>query len=311
MNHKVKFCVRVHQGGYSYEEIRRIWRDADRLGYYSASLYDLLNIPTLECWTTLSALASETDNIKLIPMVLANTYREPVLVAKMASTLDVISDGRVELGIGAGGGRRDHAVSGYAFPSTSTRSKMLAESVSLIKKLWTEDNVEFDGQYYHVAGANQEPKPIQKPHPPVLIGGHGEKHVLRAVASQANICNIGNGMSLDDHDAKLAILSDYCRQIGRDPGEIEVTHNTSIVLAETDHDFERLVKQNADRLGKDESDYRSSLSNAIAGTPDQCITQIRSYVNHGIGYFFLIFPDPISTNTLELFAGEVMPAFAM
>ena len=170
MNHKVKFCVRVHQGGYSYEEIRRIWRDADRLGYYSASLYDLLNIQTLECWTTLSALASETDNIKLIPMVLANTYREPVLVAKMASTLDVISGGRVELGIGAGGGRRDHAVSGYAFPSTSTRSKMLAESVSLIKKLWTEDNVEFDGQYYQVAGANQEPKPIQKPHGPAAYG---------------------------------------------------------------------------------------------------------------------------------------------
>jgi alkanesulfonate monooxygenase SsuD/methylene tetrahydromethanopterin reductase-like flavin-dependent oxidoreductase (luciferase family) len=310
MDSKVKFCVRVHQGGYSYPEILRIWKDADRLGYYSASLYDLLNIPTLECWTTLSALASETENIKLIPMVLANTYREPVLMAKMASTLDVISDGRVELGIGAGGGRRDHAVSGYAFPSTSIRSEMLSESVSLIKKLWTEDDVEFEGTYYRLTGANQEPKPIQKPHPPVLIGGHGEKHVLRAVASQADMCNIGNGMSLADHDAKLAVLSDYCRQIGRDPGEIEITHNTSVVIAPNDLAFERLVKQNSDRLGKNASDYRSSLNNAIAGTPQECITKIKSYVNHGIRYFFLIFPDPISTNTLELFANEVMPAFA-
>jgi len=243
-------------------------------------------------------------------MVLANTYREPVLVAKMASTLDVISNGRVELGIGAGGGRRDHSVSGYSFPSTSTRSKMLSESVSLIKKLWTEENVEFTGKYYHVVGANQDPKPVQKPHPPVLIGGHGEQHVLRAVANQADICNIGNGMSLADHDAKLVILSDYCRQIGRDPGKIEVTHNTSVVIAENVFEFERLIKQNADRLGKNESDYRCSLNNAIAGTPDQCITKIKSYVNHGIKYFFLIFADPISTDTLELFAREVMPEFA-
>ena len=116
MNNKVKFSVRIHQGGYSYQTLRRIWIEADRLGYYSATLYDLLNVPTLECWTTLSALAAETSRIRLTPLVLANTYRHPTVFAKMASTLDVISNGRLEVGIGAGGGRGGPSGFGPGFP---------------------------------------------------------------------------------------------------------------------------------------------------------------------------------------------------
>ena len=115
-NKKVKFGVRIHQSGYTYESLRRIWTEADKLGYHSATLYDLLNVPALECWTTLSALAADTERIRLTPLVLANPYRPPALLAKMASTLDVISGGRLELGIGAGGGEADHIASGLPFP---------------------------------------------------------------------------------------------------------------------------------------------------------------------------------------------------
>ena len=116
MESNIKFGFRIHQSGYTFEELKRAVILADGLGYYSVTLYDLLGIPTLECWTTLSSLAGITKKIRLTPMVLANLYRPPLLLAKMGATLDVISNGRFELGIGAGGNRRDHELAGIEFP---------------------------------------------------------------------------------------------------------------------------------------------------------------------------------------------------
>ena len=306
----VKFSVRIHQGGYSYETLRRIWMDADRLGYYSATLYDLLNVPTLECWTTLSALAAETSQIRLTPLVLANTYRHPAVFAKMASTLDVISNGRLEVGIGAGGGRGDHQASGLDFPSTSVRVRMLEESIEMMQRLWTEEQVTFEGSYYTLTGAKNVPKPVQKPHPPFLIGGHGERHLLRAAARYADICNVGFEMDLDEHRATLDVLGEHCRNVGRDLSEIEVSHNTRVVIAGSEAEFDGLVSQGAADANTSPDEYRASLSRAIAGTPEQCAEQIKRYVDSGITYFFLLFPDPINTESMELFAREVMPRFA-
>ena len=310
MNEKVKFSVRIHQGGYGYQTLRRIWLDADRLGYYSATLYDLLNVPTLECWTTLAALAAETTRIRLTPLVLANTYRHPAVFAKMASTLDVISNGRVEVGIGAGGSRGDHQASGLDFPSTSVRVKMLEEAIEMMKRLWTEEEVSFEGSYYTLTGAKNDPGPVQKPHPPFLIGGHGERHLFRAAAKYADICNVGFEMDLDEHRASLDVLGEHCRSVGRDLSEIEVSHNTRVVIAESESELDKLVSQGAADANLTETDYRASLSRAIAGTPEQCAEQIQRYVDSGITYFFLLFPDPIPTDSMELFAREVMPRFA-
>src|SRR5918996_1696129 len=260
MGRQVKFSVRVHQSGYSYESLRRIWKDADRLGYYSASLYDLLNIPTLECWTALSALAAETQRLRLVPMVLANLYRPPALLAKMAATLDVISGGRLELGIGAGGGRGDHLASGYEFPSTRVRVEMLEEAVDLIKKLWTGTRVDFEGRYYTLRAATIDPIPVKQPYPPVLIGGHGEKYLLRAVARHADLCNIDSEMSLEEHQAKLAVLEQHCERVGRDVGEIEVTHNTRVLIAESVAAFDKLVARQAVDARMSARDYRASLA---------------------------------------------------
>ena len=309
MGNQVKFSVRIHQGGYSYQSLQRIWTEADRLGYYSATLYDLLNVPTLECWTTLSALAAQTSQIRLTPLVLANTYRHPAVFAKMASTLDVISNGRVEVGIGAGGGRADHLASGLDFPSTSVRVRMLEEAIDMMKRLWTEREVTFEGQYYTLTGAKNDPGPVQKPHPPFLIGGHGERHLFRAVARYADICNVGFEMDLNEHRASLDVLGEHCRNVGRDPSAIEVSHNTRVVIAESEAEFDRLVSLGAGDANVSAADYRASLSRAIAGTPEQCVEQIKSYVDNGITYFFLLFPDPIATDRMELFAREVMPRF--
>ena len=307
---EVKFCVRIHQSGYSYESLERIWTEADRLGYHAASLYDLLNVPTLECWTTLSALAAKTERIRLIPMVLANLYRPPALLAKMSSTLDVISGGRLELGIGAGGGESDHIASGYSYPPTSVRVKMLEESVEMIKLLWSEPEVSFRGRYYTLDRAKNDPKPVQKPRPPILVGGRGETHLLRAVAGCADICNMGFEMSLEEHRAKLGILEEHCKVSARDVSQIEVSHNTRVLIGENREEFDRLVAEGAAGSNMSADAYRASLAKAVAGTPEQCVERIKSYVEGGITYFFLLFPDPIPSESLRLFAREVMPHFS-
>ena len=309
MNPKVKFSVRIHQRGYSFEALKRVWQEADRLGYHSATLFDLLNGDLLECWTTLSALAAVTDRIRLTPMVLANTYRPPALLAKMASTLDVISGGRLELGIGAGGGRGDHQASGYPFPSTRVRVEMLEEAMEVMKRLWTHPKADFQGTYYTLDQASNEPKPVQKPHPPILIGGHGERYLLRAVAKHADICNIGSEMSLEEHRDKLDVLERHCREVGRDPAEIEVTHNARLIIAENQREFDSKAAHAASQVNMSVSDYKRSISGAIAGTPEQCIQQIEPYVEAGIRYFMLIFQDPVSVEDLQLFARDVMPHF--
>ena len=307
---KVKFGVRIHQGGYSYDALRRIWTEADGLGYHSATLYDLLNVPTLECWTTLSALAAETRSIRLTPLVLANHYRPPALMAKMASTLDVISGGRLELGIGAGGGQADSLASGYSFHTTPIRVAMLEEALEAIIGLWTRTNVDFRGEHYALKGGAQEPRPIQDPYPPILVGGHGERHLLRAAARYADICNIGFEIGLDEHRAKLRILEGHCREYGRDVAEIEVSHNTRVIIAADDAEYRELLAREAARSHTTAEAYSASLAGAIAGPPDRCVEQIRRYVNQGITYFFLLFPDPIPTESLRLFAREVIPHFA-
>ena len=306
---QVKFCVRVNQGGYSYPELSRIWRDADRLGYYAASLYDLLTVPALECWTTLSALGAQTENLRLIPMVLANLYRHPVLTAKMAATLDVITNGRVVLGIGAGGGRGDHRAAGISFPPTFVRVEMLEEAVEVIKRFWTQPGAEFQGRYYSLDGASCDPPPVQSPYPPILIGGHGERYLLRAAARHADICNIGQDMSLEEHREKLGVLERHCQRAGRDAAEIEVTHNARVVIAADDRDFGRVVERAAAGEHATAEEYRASLVKSIAGTPQQCVARIQEYVDAGINFFFLVFPHPAPTESLELFAREVMPHF--
>ena len=306
---RIRFGVRIHQGGYSYTDLRDVWREADRLGFYSATLYDLMNTPTLECWTTLSALASETSRIRLVPMVLANLYRHPAVLAKMAATLDVISNGRFELGIGAGGDEGDHAAFGLDFPDAPTRVAMLEESVDLIKRVWA-GSADFHGKHYRISGGVCDPAPIQKPRPPIIIGGHGETHLLRAVAAQADICNMRFDMSLEEHARKRDVLQAHCDRVGRDIYEIEVSHNANVLVAESRDSLDRLLSTQSAGRGVSADAYRAGLGNAIVGTPDECVDQIERYVDWGIGYFFLLFPHPIEPEQLRIFADRVMPRFS-
>ncbi|MXZ90152.1 MAG: LLM class flavin-dependent oxidoreductase [Chloroflexi bacterium] len=306
----VKFNVRINQYRYGYADLQRVWLEADRLGYYSASLFDLLNTDALECWTTLTALLAQTQSIRAVPMVLANPYRHPALLAKMAATLDVISGGRITLGIGAGGSGSDTRASGLPWASTRQRCAMLEESVSLIRRLWTEPSVDFEGGFYRVAGASIQPKPVQQPTPPILVGGHGRRYVLPAIGRSGDIANVGNNDTLDDHRRHQGIVHRAAEAAGRDPSAIEWTHNGDCVIAATQREYDALVARLAERAGMPVAEYRARrLHNTLSGTPEQVAERISEYVEFGIRYFFVVFPDPAPSETLGLFAEEVMARF--
>ena len=304
-----KFVVRLHQGGFGYAYLREIFRAADGLGYDGASLYDLLGIPTLECWTTLSALAAETERIRLIPMVLANLYRHPATLAKMAATLDVISEGRLVLGIGAGGGEGDHKAYGLPYPSTRERVAMVGEAVQVIRLLWSGERVSFEGNHYRLNNALCDPAPVQQPAPPILIGGHGERHLLRVAAAHADITNMSADMGIAEHEAKRRVLDAHCAAVGREPSEVALSHNAHVFIGRDEAAVEELLAGHAARHGGSVERFKATLGNAIVGTPAQCVEQLRRYTDYGIGWFFLLFPEPVSVGDLELFASEVMPHF--
>lgn len=217
----------------NYGDLAQVWREADGVeGIEHAWLFDHLmpiagdrDGPILEGWTLLSALAAQTNRLRLGILVTSNRFRPPAVLAKIATTVDHVSNGRLEFGIGAGSrpslpmARREYDAHGLAYEGFGDSVDALAEACTVIKRLWTEtEPFDFDGAHIHLASAIGNPRPIQRPHPPILIGG-GSARTLRVVAEHADIWNIA-GVTLDDAIERSALLDRYCTDIGRDPGTV-------------------------------------------------------------------------------------------
>ena len=175
--------------------------------------------PALECWTSLTALAQRSQRIRFGPLVSPMTFRHPALLARMAAAVDGLSDGRLVLGVGAGWNDSEHAAFGITLPALKERFDRLEEGIAVIKALWSGGTVDFDGRYYPLRGASALPRPIQKPAPPLLIGGDGELRLLRIVAQHADEWN-SHAPGPDVYRAKRARLEEHCRAVGRDPNAI-------------------------------------------------------------------------------------------
>ena len=208
--------------------MQRVWLEADTVpSIEHAWLFDhFMPIngdtggPCLEGWSLLSAFAALTKRLRVGLMVTGNTYRHPAVLANIGATVDIISNGRLDFGIGAGWNETEHSAYGIPLYSPGERIRRLGEACEVIKRMWTETTPDFDGQYYQLKQAYCEPKPIQKPYPPFVIGGSGEKLTLRVVAQYADIWNyVGGGVENFKH--KSAILDNHCAAIGRDPKAIE------------------------------------------------------------------------------------------
>lgn len=282
---------------------------AEELGYHSIWVYDHFhNVPrpaheaVFECWTTIAAISQRTSRIRLGQMVGCNSYRNPGLLAKITSTIDVISGGRLDWGIGAGWYENEYRGYGYEFPRPADRIGMLKESVEIVKSMWSNVETNYDGKYYKLVRANCDPKPLQKPNPPVWIGGGGEQLTLRVVAEHADCSNFGG--KPDEWARKREILKGHCAAVGRDESEIRKTWSPEVFIRSTERELGERTKGGL--WGDSVENWRD---NNLVGTPEQVSEKIAQYVSLGCTGFIPWCADYPDTETLRLLAGEVMSNF--
>lgn len=225
---RLRFGIKTAQQFTTYEDILRVWTEADGIpSIEHAWAFDHFiplgpdpTGPQLEGWTLLGALAARTERVRLGLMVTGNIYRHPAVLANIATTVDIISRGRLDFGIGAGWNELECSMYGIELYSTGERIRRLGEACEVIKLLWTQTVANFDGKYYHLEDARCEPKPVQKPYPPFVIGGGGEQLTLRIVAQYASVWNFAGG-DVETFRHKNEVLDGHCAAIGRDPRAIE------------------------------------------------------------------------------------------
>ena len=282
---------------------------AEQLGYDSIWLYDHFhNVPrpaheaVFECWTTMAAISQRTSRVRLGQMVGCNSYREPGLLAKITSTLDVISGGRLDWGIGAGWYENEYRAYGYDFPKPKDRIGMLRETVEIVRSMWTESETTYDGKYYKLVRANCDPKPLQSPHPPIWIGGGGEQLTLRVVARYADCSNFGG--KPDEWARKREILKGHCRAVGRDEETIRKTWSPEVFIRSTEAEIVAAGSRNL--WGEPFDTWREGN---LVGTPEQVAEKIQTYIDLGCGGFIPWCSDYPETESLELLATQVMPNF--
>lgn len=314
----------ITPGFEQYTAMRAVARRAETAGYRSIWLYDHFHtVPDarpeacFEVWTATAALAEATSTVRLGQMCGCNIYRPPALLAKITANLDVISDGRLEVGIGAGWYQHETVAYGYPFEKPSVRIAQLEEAVQILRGMWTEDEFQFQGEHYSVGvgtvrnfrgetvelqGAINHPKPIQQPHPPLWIAGGGEQLTLRTVARHADYSNFMGSVEQLQH--KNAILDEHCQREGRDPAAIKRTVNINVFLG-SDDELDALARDTG-RNPEDAETLRNQLYPREPQALVDALGALRDQAN--IDTVIVYFPDAARGESLERFAGEVMPA---
>jgi len=237
-------------------------------------------------------------------MVTCNAHRDPALLAKTAATLDVLSNGRLEFGVGAGCQEAEHLAYGYGFPKASVRIEGLSEALEVIMRLWTQERANYQGKHYTLRDAVCEPKPLQKPYPPITVGGSGEKLTMKITAKYADRFDWGSLSSADDYKRKLELLQEQCKVVGRDFGEIERScwPGGQVLITQDQRELEEMISlRKPASLPMDE--FRKGN---LSGIPNECMKHLQVYVDLGVTYFMLYFADLPSTDGLKLFSEAVV-----
>lgn len=275
---------------------------AEALGFDSIWVYDHFhNVPkpshesVFECWTTMAAISQRTSTIRLGQMVGCNLYRPPALLAKITSTLDVISGGRLDWGIGAGWYENECRGYGYPFPLPKERISMLQEAVEIVLSMWSQPETTYAGRWYQTHRANCDPKPLQHPRPPVWIGGGGEQLTLRVVARYADFANFGGKPEEFAH--KCRVLDAHCESVGRDPRHVRRTWSPEVFIRETEAEIRA-----GQRLSTRSEPYESWRAGNLVGTPDEVAEKVAVYRELGCSGFIPWCIDYPGTETLERFA---------
>ncbi|HWF53353.1 MAG TPA: LLM class F420-dependent oxidoreductase [Solirubrobacteraceae bacterium] len=309
---RLRFGIHAGQQFTDFPAYVELWRTAEELGLDWASVFDhfmpIQADPTGPCFeglTLLAAMAAHTERLRCGIIVVGITYRNPALLAKMAATIDHVSGGRLELGIGGAWYELEHDQYGIPFPPIGQRLAMMGEAAVILKSLWTEERTTFSGRHYQLKDAMCEPKPLQQPRIPLWIGGSGERVTLRHVAAQADGWNTFL-LPMDEFEHKLQVLSAHCDDVGRDRSEIRIQLVLQAVLGADDAEAEEQLRVRAEHLGLEPQALRDR--GLLAMTPERLAEHLRPYVEHGVGDFLVAARPPMDRRTLELFAGQVAPA---
>jgi len=256
-----------------------------------------------ETWTTLTAIAARTNRVRVGSLVNGVLYRDPATLAKSAAMVDQISGGRLEFTLGAAWAEREFRAYGLPFPPAGERMERLDEALTIVKQLWTQPRTTFEGRYYQIHDAPCEPKPLQRPYPPIMVGGNG-KRTIRLAAKHADVWN---GIGSPAHCAeRIQMLREACAERGRDPDEIELTVHPTLAIARTHDEAETMARTIAASHGTNLEGARDSW---LLGTPDEVRAQVQRYVDVGITQWMIGMGAPFDLDALRLFADEVAPAF--
>jgi F420-dependent oxidoreductase-like protein len=290
----------------TFATVATIARAAEDSGFDSVWVHDHLHQspfsgredePVLEAWVLLGAIAAVTRTVRVGPMVSPVTTRHPGLLAKMATTLDVVSGGRAVLGLGAGNHPSEHLAYGIPFPGLRERQSMLEEAVLVCRAMFTRRATTFEGRHYRLADALNVPQPLQPGGPPILVGGGGDR-TLRLVARYADLCGLFG--DVETIRGRLSILDRYCEAVGRDPRSVTRTRLSALAIAETAREAERLAERIAARpMGT------VARREAIVGDPGRVADQARAFLDAGLDALVFHLPDPENVDHVRL-AGETL-----
>ena len=301
------------QYGFTYQKIREIASLIESLGFESLWVSDhffmtdeSVETPCLECWTTLAAIANDTKRLRLGPMVSSQSYRNPALMAKIAASLDNISGGRVNFGVGAGWKEVEYKAYGYRYPPPAIRIRQLDEALEIAELMWSMEKASYKGRYYSIEEALCSPKPIQRPRIPIWVGGTGGL-TLKVAAKHADAVNFAGSQPPSFFEAKLSELEAKCRRIGRDYGEIRKSAGLMITMAETEEELEMKLTDQQRKSGTPYMRYLSRQLPNIVGTPDVVAERIREYVSLGVDHFILRFHFGEEVESARLFWEKVRP----
>jgi probable F420-dependent oxidoreductase len=323
----IKFGLFLPTDDFAKARAAAEWADAN--GFYSVSINDHFfsplgspQVPQLECFSTLSAIAAITKKVRLAPTVVANSFRTPPMLAKITSSLDHLSNGRLILGIGSGWQRSEYDAHGYPYPSNVERLDQLHDAIKLIKAMWTQEEPQYHGRFFSISKAYNNPRPVQKPHPPIMVGGSGSK-LLQITGAEAQIANLippiingkdfaqdpAAGVKFDKHDLtrRIGMLRRLAVESGRAADEIELSGLTMVRMSRSKSEMDVAARQTASAMGFPNEEAARNSPVLLIGTPEEAKRELRSRIEQfGMTYFITI---PASAESRDLLVKELMPEF--
>lgn len=302
------FGVYLPQVGFTYDEVLHRAQRCEAVGIESVWLYDHLwgpgmpGRPSFEAWTLATALLARTERLRVGHLVLCNQFRHPLLLAKMAATLDVISGGRLDLGIGSGSIEEEHDRTGLGWGTFAERSERLGESLEILHQAFADGVVDFEGSHYSVSDVQTLPMPVQSPRPPIVVGGAGERFTLPLVARYADVWNVPT-YALGELQHKADVLRRLCDEIGRDPATITFSLEAVLALAPDDVALPEVRSLAERRFGTASFGLHDG---GLIGTPSRIVGRIHELEAMGFGHMVFFLHDRASDQTLDLLAERVL-----